>query len=780
MPPLNIQQLRSRIKNKLHYQKEPSTSKQSNELDLSGPENQSAAPITQSATYAAVEHNKQPLLPSDFDEETVSQLDAALCAECQALDIGRLFNTNRMTRSNPYAADFSASPEGCVKTTFGRLTSSSSSCACCKLILDCFVRQREMQDISLDVPLTIMFDPEKKQVIATTDHDSQREWITLGTAYCMYCREAHMSGLTFLLRVVDDWVPLKDAAYNNDRPLKRLIEHCPTVDKMSDRIQQWLELCPTECHTCSETSSLQLPTRLLDVAKASDVIRLIESANLVFQRPPGRYGESGVDITKTAQYVALSYCWGTAGQYTLNQSTYSDLLRGVNVDVLPKTTQDAIQLTRALGVRYLWIDALCIFQGEDEPATRDWQEQSAMMSTIYENAYLTLMASRSTSVHDGFLKGRTTCHLGVFCGSVQTDGSRKPIFLFDEASRSRSLDNILESEPLTKRGWAFQERILSRRSVIFGSKQMYWNCRKHERAENEDWMVSWGGSRSSSWTQIVQDYTPCRLTKPSDRLPALSGLAAIYLAKHYGNSPPRNHYFAGHWRETILETLLWHPPMTAGGAMQAFGYQAPSWSWVSCDGPIHWEDQSATSEPVAALLDVNVTIDGHNPFGQVKAGSLDILAPFIMLEHGILTLDALANAHSNPSRRNSRYPNPLIDNEDQTRIYRLRQDDLKILFPVHTQRLEDIYDQTKTQLNPEYSDSDCLFAFDKLENTCRDNLCLLPVFREEAIGNESYRLSGLILCESRDKAAIYQRVGIFRRLPDFLPLDVERVVVRIV
>ncbi|CAK1358977.1 unnamed protein product [Cercospora beticola] len=402
-----------------------------------------------------------------------------------------------------------------------------------------------------------------------------------------------------------------------------------------------------------------------------------------------------------------------------------------------------------------------------------------MMSTIYENAHLTLMASRSTSVHDGFLKGRATSHLGVFCGSVQTDGGRKPIFLFDEASRSRSLDDVLEREPLTKRGWAFQERILSRRSVLFGGKQMYWSCRKHERAENEDWMVSWGGSRSSSWTQIVQDYTPCRLTKSTDRLPALSGLAAIHLAKHYGNSPPQNHYFAGHWREDILETLLWHPPMTSRGAMQAFGYQAPSWSWVSCDGPIHWEDPSATSEPVAALLDVQVKIDGHNPFGQVKDGSLDIEAPIILLEHGVLTFDALSNAHSGPSRRTSRYPNPLIENEDRTRIYRLRHEDLKALFPLHTQRLGEIHDQNMTQSNPEYSEPDCLLAFDTPE-TCQDNIYLLPIFRDEAIGNESYRLSGLILRESREKAATCQRVGIFTRLPDFLPLDAERVVIRII
>lgn len=46
---------------------------------------------------------------------------------------------------------------------------------------------------------------------------------------------------------------------------------------------------------------------------------------------------------------------------------------------LPKSFQDAVSVTRKFGVRYLWIDALCILQDSVE----DWRQEAVVMGKIY-------------------------------------------------------------------------------------------------------------------------------------------------------------------------------------------------------------------------------------------------------------------------------------------------------------------------------------------------------------------------------------------------------------
>ncbi|PMD19341.1 heterokaryon incompatibility, partial [Hyaloscypha hepaticicola] len=64
---------------------------------------------------------------------------------------------------------------------------------------------------------------------------------------------------------------------------------------------------------------------------------------------------------------------------------------------LPKTFQDAVLITRDLGVRYLWIDSLCIIQDSDE----DWEQEAARMSEVYANGYVMLAAHGSENCHGG-------------------------------------------------------------------------------------------------------------------------------------------------------------------------------------------------------------------------------------------------------------------------------------------------------------------------------------------------------------------------------------------
>jgi hypothetical protein len=59
-------------------------------------------------------------------------------------------------------------------------------------------------------------------------------------------------------------------------------------------------------------------------------------------------------------YVTLSHRWGGISSITTTTNTISQRMRAIPYKELPKTFQDAVTITRSLGVKYLWIDSLCI------------------------------------------------------------------------------------------------------------------------------------------------------------------------------------------------------------------------------------------------------------------------------------------------------------------------------------------------------------------------------------------------------------------------------------
>jgi hypothetical protein len=103
------------------------------------------------------------------------------------------------------------------------------------------------------------------------------------------------------------------------------------------------------------------------------------------------------------KYVTLSYWWGRTTKYASwmeNHSVEHFLhLQGISFDMLPQTLQDAVVVTRDLGVQFLWINALCIIQNN----AKDWQLESAFISDIYSNAYCTIAAASSSHCEGGLL-----------------------------------------------------------------------------------------------------------------------------------------------------------------------------------------------------------------------------------------------------------------------------------------------------------------------------------------------------------------------------------------
>lgn len=203
----------------------------------------------------------------------------------------------------------------------------------------------------------------------------------------------------------------------------------------------------------------ELPTRLIDVGKDDfEPIRLVETRPASVQVPP-----------VTGPYIALSHRWGELNpeqRFCTHEDNIEQRKTYIGYDSLPRTFQDAVRITRALRVRYLWIDSLCIIQEDPD----DWATESGRMGEVFSNAYCTIAASSASSSLTGFLgprRPRDVIQLST------PDGV--PLYLAEAVDDFRA---DVEHSILSSRGWVLQERALSRRTIYFTSTQVYWECGK--------------------------------------------------------------------------------------------------------------------------------------------------------------------------------------------------------------------------------------------------------------------------------------------------------------
>jgi hypothetical protein len=215
-------------------------------------------------------------------------------------------------------------------------------------------------------------------------------------------------------------------------------------------------------HPCFPQGLDFVPTRLIDVGNAeSQSIRLVEKCS----------GERG-----PMRYLALSHRWGspelhqTYCTYTYNVALFK---QHIYVMDLPRTFRDAVQITRSLGVQYLWIDSLCIIQ--DDPY--DWDTESKFMEQVFSSAYVTISASCSSGTNDGFLKARPERR----CVAAHVPGENGASYYICEAIDDFHHD--VDEGELSKRAWVLQERALSRRTIYFSRTQSYWECGHGVRCE---------------------------------------------------------------------------------------------------------------------------------------------------------------------------------------------------------------------------------------------------------------------------------------------------------
>ena len=396
-------------------------------------------------------------------------------------------------------------------------------------------------------------------------------------------------------------------------------------------VKHWLSDCQANHPGCTPNADAQqhLPMRVIDVGKIGDAsVRLHVSDRSV----------------SYSRYITLSHCWGDADFMKLTTENEMSLRAGFAVEDLPKTFRDAIQFTRALSVKYLWVDSLCILQD----SLKDWRHQSSLMGDIYRNCFCNLAATSSSNSHGGLFVERDPNLIQPLNLTITRRWLRnRP----EVARRYHIWDSKLwrthvQSSPLNRRGWVLQERLLAPRVVHF-SNYIFWECESLVACDatppgrsagfpigresfytrflqvidqasaqgNVDGKTNHKQAARSIWWDLVHAYSRCMLSKDEDILVAISGIANIL------ETTLNDQCVAGLWKRSLLEDLLWNSVT----AVRQFPLRAPSWSWASMKGEILHSGMflgGVDGEDLVEIKDMQLKTFRDARNGQVETGYL--------------------------------------------------------------------------------------------------------------------------------------------------------------
>ncbi|KAK3381259.1 heterokaryon incompatibility protein-domain-containing protein [Podospora didyma] len=382
---------------------------------------------------------------------------------------------------------------------------------------------------------------------------------------------------------------------------KRVVLH-PFAEPSIHLIKSWLRDC-TEGHAeCpGDVEETELPTRVIDLGTHHE------------------HNEPKLLIPKgmTGAYIALSHCWGSKPALMTTHSNIEELQQGICTSNLPRTFLDAFAVARKLGIRYLWIDCLCITQ--DDRA--DWETQARMRSSVYERAFLTIASTRSGSGEIPFLRDDAPMFIPdaetFFRG---TFNDQQGNFYLKNTAKEPHADaaHFISEAPLNKRGWVLQERLLSRRILHFADDQVYWECRRHAlglegsvfRADSSQGFLFPLPSLIQklhishntpddlflkTWLHIVEFYSACQFTFEQDRPTALLGLV-----DRLGRLT-RRRYFEAQWfmpsSSELPISMLW-TACGSGARHKPEQPMSPSWSWLSAAGEFSFASVATKSTPM--------------------------------------------------------------------------------------------------------------------------------------------------------------------------------------
>ena len=398
--------------------------------------------------------------------------------------------------------------------------------------------------------------------------------------------------------------------------------HTSTVDQ----ILHWIEDCESThelCHRIVDTQRKdgERPRRLIKIRSAQDICL-----------------QETMDLPIDVRYATLSHRWGNAAEAALWRAVVVSPGGTLSMATAPQILHDVALLLSQLSIPYLWIDALCI----DQDSETDWLIESAKMGQIYSNGYLNISAVAANNATEGLFPGiKKSANLIM---QVRLRSHMREVQF--SLNPTREWLRQVEHAALSRRGWVLQERLLSPRIVHFGEDEVFWECvelaagkitptaQMPEGALSKldavhvivDLSDTFGLSSrafektNDTWRELIKRYSKTNLTKPSDKIVAISGLADK-LSTHL-KIPPSS-YIVGLWKHDFVLNLLW----TVRGT-QCYPERAPSWSWVRWDGSVTFTTLVEDISRHAYTREIKANHSG-DPLISSGASSITIQAPLV-------------------------------------------------------------------------------------------------------------------------------------------------------
>jgi hypothetical protein len=309
-----------------------------------------------------------------------------------------------------------------------------------------------------------------------------------------------------------------------------------------------------------ETVSRRLPRLWLDECDRSHGKRCQTAVKFVGQNEDNSLilvdviDDNLVHGNTSARYFALSYLWGRVAMYETRKNNYHTRLLPGSLrspengdDLLSSTIRDAMTLVRDLGERYLWVDSLCIIQDDAESKYKAIHQ----MDLVYSRAYSTLVALSGSDASSGLPGVRAFSRPPQMIRIVSEQG--------DLCTHTPPpLPYLLETSVWDTRGWTFQEKVLSRRCLLFSEYYVHFQCGETVRAETDPGLLNskkfeqhsefdllrdlWqeevepgmSSLELTTYFKMVEAYSRRHLSYPVDVLNAFSGVQRV-LERHSEN-----------------------------------------------------------------------------------------------------------------------------------------------------------------------------------------------------------------------------------------------------
>lgn len=272
----------------------------------------------------------------------------------------------------------------------------------------------------------------------------------------------------------------------------------------------------------------------------------------------------------------------------------------ISVRSLPATFQHAILIARELGLQYLWIDSLCIVQND----TAEWKREAGKMASIFHFAYLTIAAASPNARREGLCLGGLKASMQFPVKQSPEDSDCQKLLVQDiDASGIGILRGAmkLQKSPMRKRGWIYQEQMLSCRVVHFVDDQWFWQCRSLFESEDRTYRVAsraggmdqhqsvdrplinfgpphergtWRGIDGWLWCRWISEHSHRNFKLESDSLVSLIGVTELY-SKLTGDTP-----VVGLWNKDLVFHLGWALREPLNYRYDLIDKCLPSWSWT--------------------------------------------------------------------------------------------------------------------------------------------------------------------------------------------------------